>query len=127
LPQVAPERRVVSERALSAEVGLERLLALRLRALLLDPVELGLQPADRVLAGGLVALSLDGVVADDEALGCVPLADANLLDRQVVSDGLVAALRASAAAASGEPSRIRSPAIQWPPARVEVGNVTRSV
>src|SRR4051794_20753880 len=57
-----------------------------------DAVQFGLQARDRVLAGGLVAFGLGGVVADDEALGRVAFADADFLDFEVLADGLITAL-----------------------------------
>ena len=57
-----------------------------------DPLELGFEPADRLLALRALAFGLGGVVADDEALGRVALPDVDLLDAEVVAHGLVAAL-----------------------------------
>src|SRR5215218_10867402 len=83
---------MVAQGALGPGVSRGRLGAVGFRALRVDPVELGLQPADRVVALGAFALGLGGVVADDEALGRVTRADADLLDAEVVAHGLVAAL-----------------------------------
>src|SRR6266536_5891957 len=66
---------------------LPRPVALALRA---DAGQFRLDPGDRLVAAGLVALGLVGVVADDKPLlGAV---QADLLDPQVVADLLVAAL-----------------------------------
>ncbi len=83
---------MVAQGALGAVMRGVGLGAAGLRARGGDPVELGLQARDRVVAVGLVAFGFGGVVADDEALGRVAVADADLLDAQVVADGLVAAL-----------------------------------
>ena len=68
-----------------------RLLALGPLALCLEAVELLLEAADRVGSPGAVALGLVGVVADNEALLGIALADADLLDTQVVTHRAVAA------------------------------------
>src|SRR5439155_11310780 len=92
LAQVAPKRGVVAQSTLGARVQLASVGVLGLRALGGDPLELGLQPLDRLVALGALAVGLGGVVADDEALGRVALADADLLDAQVVAHGLIAPL-----------------------------------
>jgi hypothetical protein len=51
LAHVAPERGVIAERAFGAGVRLEYLLGLDFRTLLADPLELGLEAADRLFAG----------------------------------------------------------------------------
>jgi len=53
--------------------------------------ELSFQARDRVGAQRLIAFGLGGVVADDEASGGFAVADADLLDAQVLADLLVAA------------------------------------
>src|SRR5262249_43385986 len=118
LAQVAREGRVVAQRALGADVRLALLAGLRLPAHRLDPGEFRFQSRDLGVAFGLVALGLGRVVADNEAALLVALAEADVLHAQVVAHRLVAAGRARTACASAEPSRIRSPAIQWPPPRV---------
>ena len=50
---------------------------------LLDPLELGLQPGEGVVALGLVVVGLFGVVADDEA--DVGVVEADLLDLLVAA------------------------------------------
>jgi len=50
-----------------------RLRVVGLGALLIDAVEFGLEAADGIHALGALVVGLGGVVADDEALGCVAL------------------------------------------------------
>lgn len=80
---------MVSERALGALVrgtGLARALAQAL-----DPLELVRDSLKGAFASGAVAPCLLGVVADDQPPSGLALADAHLLDAQVVSDLAVAA------------------------------------
>src|SRR5215210_7156399 len=109
--QVAAEGGVVAQCTLGLCVGLllsagDRLRAGALARLLaapaalalaqrLDPLELGLDAGELVLALGAVAVGLGGVVADDEALRLAAaglVADRDLLDPEVVADAAVAAL-----------------------------------
>jgi hypothetical protein len=83
---------VVAQRALGAVLSAVGFRALGLGARGRDPLQLGLQPGDRLFAGELVTVGFAGVVADDEPLGAFPVADHHFLDSQVVLDGLVAAL-----------------------------------
>ena len=83
---------MISERALSAPVGVAVGLGLRALALDLQSLELAFDPGEALFAERAVALRLVGVVADDEALGAITVADADFLDAQVVLDGVVAAL-----------------------------------
>ena len=69
------------------------------------------------LALGEVSFGLERVVADDPPLARL-VVEADLLDAEVVTHRLVAALpRQHGVQHLGEPSRIFSPAIQCPPAR----------
>ena len=95
LAQPAAECGVITQRALGLRVrglglafGGAALAVLSLGAGLRDPVQLGLQAGDGVLALGAVSFGLLGVVADHVPhLGVV---DVHLFDPQVVSDLLVA-------------------------------------
>ena len=106
---------MVSECALAALVRVAVGLGLGAFALELEPGELGLDPGDPLLAARLVAFGRGGVVADDEALRCVAVADVDFLDAQVLADGAVAARarqrRARAASVSGIPERSFMPAM----------------
>src|SRR3990172_5114940 len=82
---------MVAQRALGAGVRLPGLARLRLAPDLFDPRELGLEAGELGVALGLVAFGLGRVVADDEAPRRVAFAEADVLDAQVVADGLVAA------------------------------------
>jgi hypothetical protein len=98
LAQPAPEGGIVAQGALGAQMGslgLATCLAAELPrpvalALGVDAVQLGLDAGDRLVAAGLVALGLVGVVADDKPL--VGGVQADFFDPQVVADLLVAAL-----------------------------------
>src|SRR3990170_3123845 len=82
---------MVAQRALGAGVRLPGLARLRLAPDLFDPREFGLEAGELGVALGLVAFGLGGVVADDEAARAVAFTEADVLDAQVVTDGLVAA------------------------------------
>jgi len=59
---------VVPERALGSRVRLALLLGFRLRAGGLDPLQLGLEPGDLLVALDLVACGFGRVVTDDEVV-----------------------------------------------------------
>ena len=77
---------MIAQRAFGAVMRAVGLGGLGLGARRGDPVEFGLQARDGVVAVGLVAFGFGGVVADDEALGRVAVADADLFDAQVLAD-----------------------------------------
>ncbi len=102
---------MVSERAFGALVRVAVGLAVLALARELDAGELGLRGARSLLAAGVVAFGLGGVVADDEALGGVAVADADFLDAQVVADGPVAARAGQRGLRVRASRRAASPAI----------------
>ena len=75
---------MIAQRALAALVSVALGLGLRALTLSGQTIELGLDPLDRLLAPGTVTIGLDGVVADDVALGRVTVTDLDLLDAEVV-------------------------------------------
>jgi hypothetical protein len=90
---------MAAQRALGAEVLVAGLAALvaghvgHLGAQRGDAGQLGLDPGHLLLPQGLGPLGLLGEVADHEPAGRVSLAEADLLDPQVVSRPLVALAR----------------------------------